>query len=181
MNGLSWSSVVRGLAWVLAISFFISTVLTALLGFEVFGPPPERGEDFIQFILDLFRWDYNLWPIDFAASPLAAIGFLALGALGPAFRRTHRTGGWAPRPGCDVISLRGVTRSCIRVGVDRRQADCRKSPVLRLRLPSRGDYVQADDSQCRRRCAGLVTQWISSALGSWARDRGRIGSEGGDA
>jgi hypothetical protein len=87
VNGLSWSSVVRGLAWVLAISFFLSTVLTALLGFEVFGPPPERGEDFIQFILDLFRWDYNLWPIDFAASALAAIGFLALGALGPAFRR----------------------------------------------------------------------------------------------
>lgn len=53
----------------------------------MFGPPPERGEDFIQFILDLFRWDYNLWPIDFAASALAAIGFLALGALGPAFRR----------------------------------------------------------------------------------------------
>ncbi len=87
MNGLSWSSVVRGLAWILAITFFISAVLTTLLSFEVLGPPPERGEDFIQFILDIFRWEQDRWPIDLAASALAAIGFLALGALGPAFQR----------------------------------------------------------------------------------------------
>lgn len=87
MNGLSWSSVVRGLAWILAIAFFISAVLTALLAFEVLGPPAERGEDFIQFILDMFLWEQDRWPIDFAGSALAAIGFLALGALGPAFQR----------------------------------------------------------------------------------------------
>jgi hypothetical protein len=87
MNELSWSSVVRGLAWIFAIAFFVSTVLGALLGFAVLGEPPERGEDFIQFILDLFRWEQDRWPIDFAASALGAIGFFALGALGPAFRR----------------------------------------------------------------------------------------------
>lgn len=87
MNGLSWSSLVRGLAWILAVAFFVSTALTALLGFAVLGEPPERGEDFIQFILDLFRWEQDRWPIDFAASALGAIGFFALGALGPAFRR----------------------------------------------------------------------------------------------
>lgn len=87
MNGLSWSSLVRGLAWILAIAFFISAVLSALLGFDVLAPPPERGEDFIQFILDLFRWEQGRWPIDFVQSALGAIGFLALGALAPALRR----------------------------------------------------------------------------------------------
>lgn len=86
MSGLSWSSVVRGLAWALAVAFFLSAVLIALLSFEVLGPPPQRGDDFIQFTLDSFRWEQDRWPIEFAASALSAIAFLALAGLGPALR-----------------------------------------------------------------------------------------------
>jgi hypothetical protein len=87
MNGLAWSTLVRRLAWILAISFFVSAILATLLEFEVFGPAPERGDDFIQFVLELFRWEQGRWPIDFAGTALGAIGFLALAALSPALKR----------------------------------------------------------------------------------------------
>jgi hypothetical protein len=61
-------------------------VLSILLAFDVLGPPPERGDDFIQFTLDMFAWEKERWVLDFVASALFAIGFLALAGLGSATR-----------------------------------------------------------------------------------------------
>jgi hypothetical protein len=75
------------LGWVVAAAFVVSAVLNLLLAFDVFGPPPERGEDFIQYTLEMFAWEEQRWVLDFPASVLITVGFLALAGLGSALAR----------------------------------------------------------------------------------------------
>jgi hypothetical protein len=87
MRTIEWPSLARALALITAIAFVASTILLLLLNFNVFGAPPFGGVDFLDEVLADFEYQQTQWPFDFAASALLAVGFLALGALGPVLAR----------------------------------------------------------------------------------------------
>jgi len=87
MNALTWPTLARAAAWLMAGAFVLASVLLLLLGFQVFGGPPEPAGVFLDDVLAGFAWEQTQWPIEFAGSALFVIGFLALGVLGPVFSR----------------------------------------------------------------------------------------------
>jgi len=87
MSRMEWSSLARVLAWTLAITFFFGTVTVLLLSFEVFGSSPPPKPDFADRIVADFEFQQSQWPIDLAGTAAFAIGFLALGGLGPVLGR----------------------------------------------------------------------------------------------
>ena len=46
------------------------------------GLPPPEPPDFLDGIIAFFRWETSRWPIDFAGTLLAGLGFVAFGAVG---------------------------------------------------------------------------------------------------
>jgi hypothetical protein len=76
----------------LVTAFFVAgAVLQSLLAFDVLGAAPPDQEDFIDTIVAFFAWEQTRWPIDFAATSLFGLGFLALGGLGALLARLERT------------------------------------------------------------------------------------------
>ena len=55
--------------------------------FELTGSPPP---DFLDGIIAFFRWETSRWPIDFAGTLLASLGFVAFGAVGVMLSRADR-------------------------------------------------------------------------------------------
>ena len=82
MSSWRWADAVRVLSLLMAAFFFAAAVLTAVLQFELTGHPPPEPPDFLDGIIAFFRWDTSRWPIDFAGTLLAALGFVAFGAVG---------------------------------------------------------------------------------------------------
>ena len=82
MGPIPWSSATRVAALLVTAFFVAATVLQAVIAFELLGPRPGGGVDFIDEVLAGFRWEQERWPIEFAATALYAAGFIALGALG---------------------------------------------------------------------------------------------------
>lgn len=82
MSNWRWADTVRVLSLLMAAFFFVAAVLTAVLQFELTGHPPPEPPDFLDGIVAFFRWDSARWPIDFAGTLLAALGFAAFGAVG---------------------------------------------------------------------------------------------------
>ena len=72
--------------------FFVAAILTAVLQFELTGHPPPEPPDFLDGIMAFFRWDTSRWPIDFAGTLLAGIGFVVFGALGVVLSRLAMPG-----------------------------------------------------------------------------------------
>src|SRR6188474_3398897 len=66
----------------MAAFFFVAAILTAVLQFELTGHPPPEPPDFLDGIMAFFRWDTERWPIDFAGTLMAGLGFVVFGALG---------------------------------------------------------------------------------------------------
>jgi hypothetical protein len=66
----------------MAAFFFVAAILTAVLQFELTGHPPPEPPDFLDGIIAFFAWDTARWPIDFAGTLLAALGFVAFGGVG---------------------------------------------------------------------------------------------------
>ena len=87
MSRLEWSSLARVLAWTLAITFIFGTVTVLLLSFQAFGSPPAPKPDFADRIVAEFEFQQSQWPIDLAGTAAFAVGFLALGGLGPVLAR----------------------------------------------------------------------------------------------
>jgi hypothetical protein len=82
-----WRVGVRVLALLVTAFFFAAAVLQGVLAFDVLGPPPPEQDDFIEQIIDAFEWEQTRWPLEFAATALFALGFLALGGLGALLSR----------------------------------------------------------------------------------------------
>jgi hypothetical protein len=87
MSRIEWPSLARVLAWIVAVAFVGGTVLVLVLSFGLLGSPPERMEDFIDSIVADFAFQQTLWPLELLGTTLFAIGFLALGGLGPVLGR----------------------------------------------------------------------------------------------
>ena len=87
MSNWRWADTVRVLSLLMAAFFFVAAVLTAVLQFELTGHPPPEPPDFLDGIIAFFRWDTDRWPIDFAGTLLAGIGFVVFGALGVVLSR----------------------------------------------------------------------------------------------
>lgn len=79
---LEWADAARVLSLLITAFFVVAAVLQAVLAFELLGPPPAGGGEFIDDIVATFEWEQSRWPIEFAASVLFALGFVALGGVG---------------------------------------------------------------------------------------------------
>jgi uncharacterized membrane protein YoaK (UPF0700 family) len=86
-----WGTAVQVLSLLMAAFFFAAAILTAVLQFELTGHPPPEPPDFLDGIIAFFRWDSARWPIDFAGTLLAALGFVAFGAVGVLLSRLAKT------------------------------------------------------------------------------------------
>lgn len=82
MGPIQWSSATRVAALLVTAFFIAATVLQALIIFELLGPRPGGGVDFVDEVLAGFAWEQERWPVEFAATALFAAGFVALGGLG---------------------------------------------------------------------------------------------------
>jgi hypothetical protein len=91
MTRIEWPTLARTLAWILAAAFVLASVLLLIFALELFGGPPEPGAEFLDNVLADFAWQQTQWPIEFAGTALFAIGFLALGGLGPVLGRLARS------------------------------------------------------------------------------------------
>ena len=87
MSEWRWADAVRVLGLVVAASFVVAAVLQAVLSFELTGAAPPDKPDFIDTIVAFFTWEEGRNPIDFAASALVALGFIALGGVGAMLAR----------------------------------------------------------------------------------------------
>jgi hypothetical protein len=87
MSRIEWPSLARVLAWTVAVAFVGGTVLVVILSSGLIGSPQEHLEDFIDSIIADFAYQQTLWPFELLGTTLFAVGFLALGALGPALGR----------------------------------------------------------------------------------------------
>jgi hypothetical protein len=87
-----WQVGVRVLALLVTAFFFAAAVLQGVLAFDVLGPPPPEQEDFIERVIDAFEWEQTRWPVEFAATALFALGFVALGGLGALLSRLVGSG-----------------------------------------------------------------------------------------
>jgi len=86
---LPWRRLGSRLAWILALSFVIATVITGLLALNVTAPEPNYPADgtVIDTIFAQLQNQSVRWPQDLAASVLYALGFGVIGVLGLALRR----------------------------------------------------------------------------------------------
>jgi hypothetical protein len=82
LGPIPWSSATRIAALLVTAFFIVATVLQALINFELLGPRPGGGVDFIDEVLRGFEWDQERWPVEFAATALFGAGFVSLGGLG---------------------------------------------------------------------------------------------------
>ena len=82
MGPIPWSSATRVAALLVTAFFVAAAILQALIIFELLGPRPVGGVDFIDEVLRGFEWEQERWPVEFAATALFAAGFVALGGLG---------------------------------------------------------------------------------------------------
>ena len=82
MGPIPWSSATRVAALLVTAFFVAAAVLQTLINFELLGPHPVGGVDFIDEVLSGFAWEQERWPVEFAATALFAAGFVALGGLG---------------------------------------------------------------------------------------------------
>lgn len=87
MSVWRWADSVRLLALLMAAFFFVAAVLNAVLAFNLTGDPPPEPPDVIDGIIANFTWEQSRWPIDFAGTLLAALGFLMFGAVGALLAR----------------------------------------------------------------------------------------------
>jgi hypothetical protein len=86
-----WATTLRVLALLVTAFFFAAAVLQGVLAFDVLGAAPPEQDDFIEQTIDLFTWEQSRWPVEFAATALFALGFLALGGLGVLLSRLAAT------------------------------------------------------------------------------------------
>lgn len=82
MGPIPWASATRVAALLVTAFFIAATVLQALIIFDVLGPRPVGGVDFIDETLSVFAWEQGRWPVEFAATALFAAGFASFGGLG---------------------------------------------------------------------------------------------------
>ena len=80
--GWRWADTLRVLSLLMAAFFFVAAIMTAVLQFELTGHPPPEPPDFLDGIIAFFTWDSARWPIDFAGTLLAGLGFVTFGAVG---------------------------------------------------------------------------------------------------
>jgi len=92
MRQFDWPAGVRLLGLLVTAFFFAAAVLQGLLAFDVLGAPPPPQEDFIERTIDFFEWQQSHWPVEFAATALFAMGFVALGGLGALLARLASRG-----------------------------------------------------------------------------------------
>jgi hypothetical protein len=96
----------------MAAFFFAAAVLTAVLQFELTGPPPPEPPDFLDGIIAFFRWETERWPIDFAGTLLAGLGFVAFGAVGVLLSRLAKPAD-ARRTVVAVLMVIGATLGAV--------------------------------------------------------------------
>ena len=92
MSAWPWTATLRALSLLMAAAFFAAAILTAVLHFELTGHPPPELPDFLDGIVAFFTWDSARWPIDFAGTLLAGIGFVLFGAVGVLLSRLADAG-----------------------------------------------------------------------------------------
>lgn len=83
MDRLAWPTAVRAVVGVLVACFVAGAVILVVLNLELISPRPEGTGDFASDFVAVFEWERTLWPMEFAGTVLFAVGFVALGMLGP--------------------------------------------------------------------------------------------------
>jgi hypothetical protein len=93
LDDVSDASIPRGLAWTLAITFIVGTIIILLLALNISAPEPQfhEGDNVLvdNILVDLANQQQR-WPQDVLANVLFAIGFAAVGGLGTTL--PHRLG-----------------------------------------------------------------------------------------
>jgi hypothetical protein len=92
MGLIPWATATRIAALLVTAFFVAATVLQAVIIFELLGPRPGGGVDFIDEVLRGFEWEQERWPVEFAATALFGVGFVSLGALGTLLAGLAATG-----------------------------------------------------------------------------------------
>jgi hypothetical protein len=87
MDRLAWPTAIKVVVGIMVAGLVAGTVLLLVLNFELTGARPEPTGEFIDDVIAGFEWDTARWPVDLADSALFAIGFAALGLLGPLLSR----------------------------------------------------------------------------------------------
>ena len=82
MGAIPWATATRVTALLVTAFFVAGSVIQALIIFELLGPRPVGGVDFIDEVLRGFEWEQQRWPVEFAGTALFAAGFVSLGGLG---------------------------------------------------------------------------------------------------
>ncbi len=117
------SSIPRGLAWTLAVTFIVATVIVLLLTFNVTATAPQfhEGENVLvdNILIDLANQQQR-WPQDLLANVLFAIGFAAVAGLGTTLPRrlgAHRDRGRLVTAAFVVAATLGIVGELTYIGV----------------------------------------------------------------
>jgi MFS family permease len=92
MDRLAWPTAVKVVVGLLVAGLVAGTVLLLVQVYELTGPFPAETGDFVQDITAGNEFITAQYPLDFALNALFAIGFAALGLLGPLLARLSGAG-----------------------------------------------------------------------------------------
>lgn len=79
-TGTAVGRAARVFAWVVAIPFFLASLITVLLEMNITASPPREtaGNDLFEGTLEFFRNETLRWPQEFTSVLLFSVGFLGL-------------------------------------------------------------------------------------------------------
>jgi hypothetical protein len=158
----AWRSWGRGMAWLVAGTFLVASVMLLLLSFNITAPEPtDPGTDnIVDNVFAFFENESLRWPQDLAIQLLFAVGFAGVAALGPILR--HLIGRDDPGPtmlatALLAAGLLGVVAQLVYIGMKEvaivaEYCDCEYAAH---QLIARREILEA---------VGGVQQWLNQAF-----------------
>jgi hypothetical protein len=128
----------RWVAWLLAASFLIATVLFFLLAYDVTAPPPRdvAGNDFVAQSVADFQNEQERWPQELSATLLFGLGFLLLVPLALTVRQSFGRGRLVATVAGSSLAVAGIIGAVTQlafigakeVAIDPRYCQCEYAP-----------------------------------------------------